>query len=284
MFSGKVRVTQFIRRLRGGSQPKLVKASDGYLYVVKFSGNAQGPNLIFNEVMGSELYRRCGISTPEWKALDITAEFLVNNPACRIETEKDLLRPPIGLCFGSRYLGSSDANLFDVLPGASYSRIFNRSSFWLAWALDICAGHADNRQVIFSGKEGGRYEAVFLDHGHLFGGPDGLRNPDPIVSRYLDSRVYPEITKSEMRKLKKFRLEHAGDLWNVAMSLPEEWRPKSALRNFEATLKKLDSRRSLDDVLNLALCLSELRGRFSIWPKEVYRPVMAIANRLPSAT
>jgi len=49
-------VTQFIRKVRGGSQAILAKASDGRMYVVKFRNNHQGPNQLFNECMGTELY------------------------------------------------------------------------------------------------------------------------------------------------------------------------------------------------------------------------------------
>ncbi len=58
-------VTQYVRNLRGGSQPILARASDGFLYVVKFANNLQGPNLLFNESAGSELYLACGLPIPE---------------------------------------------------------------------------------------------------------------------------------------------------------------------------------------------------------------------------
>lgn len=50
-------IVEYVRPLRGGSQPFLAGASDGQLYVVKFNGNPQGPNVLLNECVGNELYR-----------------------------------------------------------------------------------------------------------------------------------------------------------------------------------------------------------------------------------
>ena len=56
---------RFIRKMRGGSQPILVEASDRNLYVVKSQDNLQGRNVLFNEVVGSEMFRQVGLPGPE---------------------------------------------------------------------------------------------------------------------------------------------------------------------------------------------------------------------------
>lgn len=52
-----VHATQLIRKMHGGSQSILVRGNDERLYVVKLSDNQHGPNLLANEVLGSELLR-----------------------------------------------------------------------------------------------------------------------------------------------------------------------------------------------------------------------------------
>lgn len=142
-------VTHYFCLVRGGSQPILARASDGFLYVVKFANNPQGPNLLFNESAGGELYRACGLHVPDWKPLVVSDSFIDRNPDCWMRTTVGRLRPASGLCFGSRFLGLNGKRLFEILPGSMYKRVRNQSSFWLAWLIDVCAEHVDNRQAIF---------------------------------------------------------------------------------------------------------------------------------------
>lgn len=244
-------VTRFMRKLRGGSQPILARASDGFLYVVKFSNNLQGSNLLFNEGMGSELYRACGLPVPSWKPLLVTDDFIDGNQACWIETEKGHLRPEAGICFGSRFIGREGVRLFEVLPGNYFDRIQNRDSFWLAWLVDICAGHSDNRQAIFKEEPQGLLNAIFIDHGHIFGGPKGDCDPHFRASRYLDSRAYSKVNLGHHLGLR--RLVGALDfdlLWRRAEKLPDKWKTKSALDAFSKCLNRMSSHRLLRNLLD----------------------------------
>jgi hypothetical protein len=186
--------TQYIRKLRGGSQPILVQASDGLLYVVKFTNNLQGPNVPFNESIGTELYRACGLAVPSWKPVLVTNSFLDKNPDCWMQTPAGRLRPDSGLCFGSRFLGGDGIRLLEILPGTSFERVRDRKNFWLAWLIDICAEHVDNRQAVFVEDSDGSLDPSFFDMGHLFGGPKADQAKHFRASRYLDPRIYPEVT------------------------------------------------------------------------------------------
>ena len=195
---GNTLITQFCRTLRGGSQPILAFASDGHRYVVKFTNNLQGPNLPFNESAGSELYRACGLASPSWKILTVTNAFLDRNPGCWMQTQNGPLRPLAGPAFGSRFLGAPETPLLEVLPGSSFSRVRNHQSFWLAWLIDICANHVDNRQAVFQQDGEGWLNAFFVDHGHLFGGPNGEMRRRFEASRYLDSRIYRNVSSTQL--------------------------------------------------------------------------------------
>ena len=233
-------VTQYVRSLRGGSQPILARASDGFLYVVKFANNLQGPNLLFNESAGSELYLACGLPVPDWTPLWIEDSFLDSNPECWMRTPEGRLRPASGLCFGSRFLGLDGKRLLEILPGSMFGRVRNQVSFWLAWLIDICAEHVDNRQAIFVEDADGWLDACFVDHGHLCGGPAAESNRNFRVSRYLDPRIYAGVS---FRALLDFQMRlqslDIDKLRQRIETIPAEWGHASARRSFERCLQRL---------------------------------------------
>ncbi len=233
-------ITRYIRNLRGGSQPILAQASDKLFYVVKFANNLQGSNLLFNESMGGELYRACGLARPAWKPLVVTDAFIDQNQDCWMQTPEGRLRPSSGLCFGSHYLGGDSNCLGEIMPGTSFRRVRNHMDFWLAWLIDICACHADNRQAIFLEDGAGWINAFFVDYGHFFGGPKGELKPHFLTSRYLDPRIYQSISSGQHLDFQKVvqRLD-VENLWRQAQTLPEDWKTKSALNGFTQSLCRL---------------------------------------------
>lgn len=239
-----VSAMRFIRKLRGGSQPILAEANDGFLYVVKFSNNLQGPNLAFNESVGTELYRSVGLPVAPWQPITVTDSFIDANHACWIETASGLRRPEAGTCFGSRFMASEGTRLFEILPGNYIGRVRNRADFWLAWIVDVCADHVDNRQAIFRELPGGELNATFFDHGHMFGGADGQSKPRARASAYLDLRMYPEIRREEFLP----SLNTALDGLNVRKfqtgieRLPDEWKKESAVHGLACCLERLSDR------------------------------------------
>jgi len=243
-------VTQYIRTMRGGSAPILVQASDGLLYVAKFTNNLQGANLPFNESAGAELYRACGLPVPGWKPLLLTDSFLNENPDCWMQTDEGTVRPQAGLCFGTLFLGTEEGRLLELLPGASYKRIRNHQSFWMAWLLDICAQHTDNRQALFLRDEDGWLNAWFVDQGHLFGGPKGGQRAHFIASRYLDPRIYQGVSFDQIQSFRQTALSLDADrLWQRIQKLPEGWKTASALDSFALCLDKLSTPSVLQDAL-----------------------------------
>lgn len=243
-------ITQYIRNLRGGSQSILAQASDGLFYVVKFTNNPQGPNLPFNESIGSELYRACGLATPFWKPLLLIDAFIDRNPDCWMQTLDGRLRPASGLCFGSRFLGRDGARLFEILPGTSFRRVRNHKSFWLAWLIDICAGHSDNRQAIFLDDGTGNLDAFFVDHGNILGGPKGELRKHFLASRHLDPRIYQSVSSHQLLTYQRIAGSLDVDrLWNRVQSLPEDWKTASALTGLATCFNRLSARRLLQEIV-----------------------------------
>ena len=247
----QVQVTRYIRGLRGGTQPMLAGASDGYAYVVKFTNNLQGQQVLFNEGAGSEMYRACGLSGAHWSPLFVSDGFLDRNRDCWMRTADGLRRPEPGLCFGSRFLGGDGQRLFEILPGSNFTRIPERSTLWLAWLIDICCEHADNHQAVFVEDGERQLHAQFIDHGHMFGGPHGLDRPRPHASSYLDPRVYPDLLSSELTGFLRRLSELDTDrLVRQVNDLPDDWKSDSALGCFERCIDRLSTESLLRNVLD----------------------------------
>jgi hypothetical protein len=233
-------VVEYVRPLRGVSQPFLARTSDGKLYVVKFMGNPQGQNVLLNECVGNELYRLCGLPVSGWTPLRLTPSFLKRNQWCWPE-DGGVSRPSAGLCFGSRFL-CEDSRLYEILPGSSLGRVRNRDDFWLAWLIDVCAGHVDNRQALFLNQGVGGIDAVFIDHGHMFGGADGTKIT-PAASRYLDFRIYEKVSLPYLQTiLQKIQCLDVDCLWLWVQTLPIEWQTKSALQSISKCLSRMSDK------------------------------------------
>ena len=242
-------ITRFIRNLKRSSNPFLAEADDGHQYVVKSMRWGTPPNLLFNECAGSALYRACGLDVPEWKPILLTKEFIDQNRHEWTLAPRGLIGHESGLAFGSRYLGETGKPLFQILPGSDYPRVINRHDFWLAWLLDACCFHTDNRQAIFLQLENNQFRAVFIDHGNNFGGPAGGSKCPPEASRYLDSRIYDTTTGPDPQLLtaRSTRFDEVL-LWDQINRIPRELRTYSAIASFCDCLTRLKNTRLISSI------------------------------------
>jgi hypothetical protein len=100
-----VDVVQYIKPLReGGSLPAIVKADDGFLYVLKFRGAGQGKKALIAEFIGGELARSMGLKVPELVFMNLDDSFSKTEPDEEIQ---DLLKFSIGLNLGLHFLSSA---------------------------------------------------------------------------------------------------------------------------------------------------------------------------------
>ncbi|WP_026777731.1 HipA family kinase [Polaribacter sp. Hel_I_88] len=100
-----VNVTQYLQPLReGGSLPAIVKADDGFLYVLKFRGAGQGKKALIAEFIGGELARALGLKVPELVFINLDDSFSKTEPDEEIQ---DLLKFSVGLNLGLHYLSSA---------------------------------------------------------------------------------------------------------------------------------------------------------------------------------
>ncbi|TVZ51518.1 HipA family kinase [Dokdonia sp. Hel_I_53] len=106
-----VNVVQYVQPLReGGSLPALVKADDGYMYVLKFRGAGQGKKALIAELLGGEIARTLGLKVPELVFMNLDDSFSKTEPDEEIQ---DLLKFSVGLNLGLHFL--SEAITYDPL-------------------------------------------------------------------------------------------------------------------------------------------------------------------------
>jgi hypothetical protein len=66
-----ISAVQHVRRLRGGSQSQLLRASDGLYYVTKFQNNPQHVRVLANEMLATRLGQLLGLPVPRVKAIKV---------------------------------------------------------------------------------------------------------------------------------------------------------------------------------------------------------------------
>ncbi|TXE19646.1 aminotransferase class I and II [Psychroserpens burtonensis] len=110
-----VNVVQYINPLReGGSLPAIVKADDGFLYVLKFRGAGQGKKALIAELLGGELARALGLKIPELVFMNLDDSLSKTEPDEEIQ---DLLKFSVGLNLGLHFLSGAityDPLVFEV--------------------------------------------------------------------------------------------------------------------------------------------------------------------------
>jgi hypothetical protein len=218
---------------------------------------------LFNESAGSELFHANALDVPSWKPIFISDFFIDHNPDSWMQTPIGRLRPVSGLCFGSRFLGGDGIRLLEILPGTSFLRVRNRESFWLAWLIDICANHADNRQAIFDEDAEGGLNAHFIDSGHFFGGPKGELHLPFLASRYLDPRIYQSISSKQQCNIRtaagSIDVKH---LWQRVHSLSDDWTTVQLFESFAECLNKLSNANLLRNILDTMVDAVQRTGEF----------------------
>ena len=217
----------FVRRMRGGAQSSLLRASDGELYVVKLHGNPQGHNVLANEALGSWLAAQLGLETPAWRPISVSDELLAQNPEMWFETPTGRVRPPAGVHYASRLVETQgEGSVFEILPRSWFARVQNREDFLGMLLLDLWCNHTDNRQACFVQEAGARgLRAVFLDQGHMFNGADGTTNARPAASLFLDRTMYEGLwsQKQVNEWMRKICAIPAQAAYTFVASLPAAW-------------------------------------------------------------
>src|SRR5579859_5790676 len=75
---------QHVRRMRGGSQAHLLRASDGAFYVTKFQNNPQHIRVLANEMLATRLGLALGLPMPPVAVIEVCDWLIEHTPDLRI--------------------------------------------------------------------------------------------------------------------------------------------------------------------------------------------------------
>jgi hypothetical protein len=243
--------TEYIRRIRGGTHPFLMRCSDNNHYIIKFQNNPQGKRVLANDFLGALLAKRLGLSVAEPAVVDVSEKLVELSHGMTFTLRDTTVRCRPGLSFGSRYvcddpqdatfIGSSEhANTF--LTRHRMAKVTNLHEFVGMLVFDKWTSNSDSRQVVFARRgTDASWSAHMIDHGWCFGGaqwdfPDVLRE-----GVCFSEFAYESITGIEDFEPWLNRVEHEIDepvLEQLASQIPTEWYDHdfAALRKLVATL------------------------------------------------
>ncbi len=224
--SNSLHAVEHIRRLRGGSQAQLMRASDGQYWVVKFQGGPQGTRILANEMFGSRLGRWLNLPMPRTEAIEVSEELIQCTPALRFEIGGTRIKCMPGRHLALLYADQSGNTVLDYLPESLLSKVSNVSMFARSLVLDKWTCNSDSRQVVFTKKPHGRmYRATLVDQGHCFNADEWDFPDSTLRGVYARNAVYARVTGWESFDPALTRAEEADiiHLWQCAEMIPPEW-------------------------------------------------------------
>ena len=166
-----ISAVQHLRRLRGGAQSHLLRASDGAFYVTKFQNNPQHIRVLANEMLATRLGLALGLPMPSVEAIEVCDWLIDHTEDLRIDLAGRRIPCRSGRQLGSRYRDSQTAGLtLDYLPDPLLEKVLNIADFARVLVLDKWTCNSDGRQAIFWHEKprSERYTATFIDQGYCF--------------------------------------------------------------------------------------------------------------------
>lgn len=229
-------ISRIICGLPGGTQSLLVSDESNNLYVLKSPLNPQGPNVLANEWLASQVVTSLGLSTRKLYKTWVPPDFRESGDPTFLGLLCEFIMPPEG------------KQCFEILPSEFSGRVINAPEFFGALVLDVWAGATDRRQALYLESASDTLTAFFIDHGHLFGGPAWSFDGAPGRARSIDTAVYGESPDFELIAawISEIRTNVVQILPSLLESLPGEWY-QGCLVQLEAKL--IDRANRLDELM-----------------------------------
>ncbi len=234
-----VRARKLIRKMRGGAQAHLIEGEDGAFYVVKFTNNPQHRRILVNEWLACAFLRYLQIHVPDTAVVELTQEFVDDNPDLYLSLGMRREPIPAGLHFGSRMAVHPDrVAIYDFLPDKLLTKVENRADFLGILVFDKWIGNADSRQAVFfraraktwtplKGEAPARvgFFAQMIDHGFAFNGSSWQFSDSPIQGLYFRTSVYDEVRSVDsfqpwLAMVENFPAEVVDSAWR---EIPSVW-------------------------------------------------------------
>ncbi len=263
----------------GGAQSTIVRCSDGEFYVLKMNRNPQGSRVLINEAIGSLHLDGLGFTTPTPRRIWVGQRMIDKNPLLSFEGSTGSYPPEGGFHFGSLFIPYSQTS-DEAAPNCL---INNRSEITGITLFDVWANHTDRRQYLYNYDLRKRQSTIsFIDHGHLFGGPEWQDNMSTYwVSKHLKR---PHLDDPALITwIQRFKQVLPALLEGVAVAVDSVWttgKTAEFIRCFHNRLKVLEMFVTSHPVpyilLSLIRLAADLSYRMTI---EVRRAVRATVHR-----
>jgi hypothetical protein len=273
---------QHVRKMRGGAQAHLLRASDTHFYVTKFQNNPQATRILANEYLATRLGQAVGLPMPEVAVIEVSEWLIQNSPELKIDLGTGPVPCSSGLQLGSRYVADPlEEIVFDYLPETMLARIANWRDFPSVLVFDKWTGNSDGRQAVFvkQPKER-RYRAIFIDQGYCFNAGEWNFQDSPLRGAFARNSVYERVAgwKAFEPTLSRIEQIDQSEIWNVAQGIPPQWYEHDS-EALSRLIESLHQRRSLVRYLITSFRHST-RNPFPNWTEEQSRP----ANPKPTPT
>ncbi|HYL15143.1 MAG TPA: HipA family kinase [Terriglobales bacterium] len=218
---------QQIRRLRGGSQAQLLRASDGAYYVTKSAQNPQHVRVLANEMLATRLGQLLGLPLPRVEPIEVSQWLIEHTSDLSIEVGGAKIPWKPGVHLASLYVDDpGTSHVFDYLPESMIDSVRNVADFGRVLVLDRWACNCDGRQAVFSrkGKRSRGYFATFIDQGYCFNAGEWSFPDSPLRGVYARNCVYKNITGWEAFEPALTRAEQIDieDIWRIAADIPTD--------------------------------------------------------------
>lgn len=219
-----VNAVQHVRRMRGGAQAHLMRASDNTFWVVKFKNNPQSLKVLANEMLATRLGQWLGLPMPQVEIIEVSEWLIENTPELNITTASSEMRCSSGKQLASRY--PDEPTVFDYLPESLLMKVANLKDFSRIMVLDKWAANADGRQAVFRKKpRERRYTAMFIDQGYCLNAGEWTFPDTALRGVYGRNCVYQHVTGWDAFEPALTKAEDADsiDIWRCADPIPPEW-------------------------------------------------------------
>jgi len=221
---------EVIRRMRGASQPYLLRCADESNYVVKFQNNPQHVRVLANEMFAARLAMLLDLPVATPAFVEVPAALVCGTPPLELDIgpRRELCRA--GLQFGSRYPGAPSQTLVvDFLPDRLLSRVKSLASVFLGgFVFDKWTCNCNGRQVVFFrsvDEADSAYSALLIDQGFCFNDGDWSFPDSPIRGLYPRRLVYERVEglKSFEPFLSKVENLDSSQIKECISQVPYEW-------------------------------------------------------------
>lgn len=271
-----------VRRMRGGAQAWLIRASSGDYFVVKFLQNGQHPRILINEWLASHVLLRLQLCAAVPALIRCTDTWLSQaaETGLGIQLGGQSIRIRQGLHYGSQVpVDPMRVAMFDYLPDSLMDGLENRRHFHGMLAFDQWVSNADTRQAVYfrsrprdflkdltyhPAKEG--LLAMMIDHGYAFQGPEWVLDDLPRQGLYPRPAAYAEVQGWDDFEPWLTQIVHFPEsaIDDALKQIPSAWFHPGEDRDLERLLEQLLRRRKRVPSL-IAACRKARPELFPNW-------------------